>query len=180
MSKQNQKINAALKPITDRVLKYSNLRASALKACSAFIERLAKLRIPLKAKVEPQLRSAESLEKEIIALLEKQKAHFVQPKSLEMHGVRFGFRAQDDVLCRIDGQELTDEWLVAEIRRVDSSKSGYLNVIIKPDLVALKGLMPEQLERFGLKLKELDDKPFVTIKDGLDKLAKHIGIGVAS
>lgn len=180
MSNQKQAINAALKPITDRVLKYSNLRASALKACSAFIERIAKLRIPLKAKVEPQLKSAEGLEKEIIALLETKKAHFVQPKSLEMHGVRFGFRAQDDVLRRIDGQELSDEWLVAEIKRIDSSKSALLNVITKPDLVALKGLKPEQLKRFGLELKEQDDKPFVTIKDGLDKLAKHIGIGVAS
>ncbi len=163
----------SLKTLSDKVLKYSQIRSNVLKSLGILAEKFAKLRAPVLLKVGPQIAAADKLRDEILAMLPKlELAHFIDPKSQVLHGVKVGFRKSKESLY------VADEGISIDlIERIYGTDSPLLKRTVSLDLNALSQLGDDVLAILGIKRDGGENEPICSVSDGLDAVAKKLGVG---
>ncbi len=163
---------STLKTLSTKALKYSQIRAGVIKSLGVLADKFAKLRNPLLLKVGPQIAAADKLRDEILALLPSlENLHFLEPKSQVLHGVKVGFRKASDTI------QADDEAKSIEIMQAHPVARSFLVSTVSINYGALEGLSDAQLNGLGMVRVKGMNAAFCSVSDGLESVAKKLGIG---
>jgi hypothetical protein len=154
------------------VKQWKGERSTVLKQLSQLDEKITFLREKYAAKITPMQKRVGDLEAQIVSQLTAMKGEFTKPKSIELFGVRVGFRKSTDELVFTRD----DIDAVSLIEQVKGKKSALLKHTSKPNLAVIKTLDTEALAAIGYELVAGTDKPFAEASDGLEALSKSLSL----
>ncbi len=135
------------------------------------LDKITALGVKFAAQAKGEIERMQSAEQKLFDLVKEADCEFVKPKSLDILGVKFGFRQQPDLI------EVSDTAVDQIIQRLDAER--FLRTTVVPNYEALETLSDEALQQVDCLRIKGDNTPFVSGEKALSQNLKALGINLA-
>lgn len=146
-------------------------RSAVARKAQPALDKITALGVKFAAQAKGEIERMQSAEKKLFDLVKEADCEFVKPKSLEILGVKFGFRQQPDAI------EIGAGAVDLIIERLDAER--FVRTSVVPNIEALETLSDEVLLQVDCVRLKGDNTPFVSGEKALGQNLKALGINLA-
>ena len=146
-------------------------RAAVARKAQPALDKITALGVKFAALAKGDIDRMQSAEQKLFDLVKQADCEFVKPKSLDVLGVKFGFRQQPDVI------EVGETAVDLIIERLDAER--FVRTKVEANVEALETLSDEVLQQVDCVRLKGDNTAFVSGEKALKENLKALGIHLA-
>lgn len=162
---------SALEPIELATKSFAKERSKLADIVGDLNDEIIKLNKKALPAIKAAVNATKEAEAKLIALIEANKALFIKPKSVVMHGIKVGFRKQTGSI------EISDEENTIKLIRKHFPEKADVLIVQKESVSkdALSHIKVDELKKIGCKVIADTDMPLIKATDShVDKLVSAL------